>query len=404
MSDRTNGHTASERLQEKLAELIPLRHYFVTGYSRNGLFLLLKAMEWDSTSEVIVPAFTCTVIRHTVEAAGLVPVPVDAEDDGINIDPEKIAAAITVRTKAIYVVHTYGMAAQIDAICATARKHGCIVIEDLAHAPFAMYKGKPLGTYGDYAVLSFTKKIINYEGGAIGTNNPAVFAKMEKLRQEYDNNRSFSLSSIIDGFVRLVGSWWESSFSPAALLLMKINDLVNTVLFKGSYGIAINSADFLPRERGCAITLRQIEGLHRQYHGNSAVFHDRAAGIKGVTSHPPRNGSETGPFYYTGIPTGRKRMFRLVSFRTWHNSNEPGRYPRADYLYDNLRIFSRAVLLFPRMKGPLDPDQSVDSIKVDSKQRQFTYTQGGSNETHSRSYCQNSDAGRHQAGAHYLQG
>ena len=335
------------RLQEKLTALLPLRHFIVTGFSRNGLFLLIKALRLSSTDEIIIPAFTCSIIRHTIEESGVKPVPVDAEDDGLNIDPEKIKKSITSRTKAIYVVHTYGTAAQIDTICSIAKKYSLIVIEDLAHAPFSLYKGKPLGTYGDFAVFSFTKKNINFEGGAIGTNNTSIYAKMVMLQREYDRKRSYSLDFFIDNTVRLVGSWWESRFSLMSLFWMKFNDFLNVVLYKGSYGIKIDNMRFTASEKSCMTTLRQLDTLIKKYRENKSdysTFKDNVNGIRMNGIY--QNGNDTLPFYFTGEITKQSRLLKFLSFRTWRNSNEPGLYPRADHLYKNYRIFAKSILLF----------------------------------------------------------
>jgi hypothetical protein len=342
-----DGRPAERRLQEKLSELIPLKHFIITGFARNGLFLLIKALRWDSSAEIIVPAYTCSIIKHAVEEAGVTPVPVDAEDEGINIDPEKIIKAITPRTKAIYVVHTYGVAAQIDKICEIAKLHNCLVIEDLAHAPFSFYRGKQLGTYGDFALFSFIKKNINYEGGAIGTNNTSIYAKMVMLQREYERKRPHSLSVFLDNAVRLVGAWWESGFSLTSLFWMKFNDFLNVLLYKGVYGIKIDEIRFFASIRSCEKTIRQLDDLYKKYRENKTgylKYKDRVPGIRMYDI--PQSESDTLPFYYTGAVPGNNRFFKLLSFRTWRNSNEPGIYPRADYLYTHYRVFSRAILLF----------------------------------------------------------
>lgn len=347
IDNKVDEKPAVIKLQEKLASLIPLRHFIVTGFSRNGLFLLIKALRLSSSDEIIIPAFTCSIIRHTIKESGIIPVPVDAEDDGLNIDPEKIKKSITSRTKAIYVVHTYGTAAQIDTICSIAKKHKLIVIEDLAQAPFGLYKGKPLGTYGDFAVLSFTKKNINFEGGAIGTNNTSVYAKMVMLQREYERKRSYSLDFFIDNTVRLVGSWWESRFSFMSLLWMKFNDFLNVIFYKGSYGIKIENTKFTASDRSCRATLRQLDMLFKKYRENKTdylKFKDNVNGIYMYNVH--QNEPDTLPFYFTGALLKQSKLLRLLSFRTWRNSNEPGRYPRADYLYNNYRIFAKLILLF----------------------------------------------------------
>lgn len=342
-----NGMSAERALQEKLSKLVPLRHFVITGYARNGLFLLIKAMRWDRSSEMIVPAFTCSIIRHTVEESGITPVPVDAEDEGINIDPEKIRRAITPRTKAIYVVHTYGVAARIDTICAIARRHNLLVIEDLAHAPFSFYKGKQLGTYGDFALFSFIKKNINYEGGAIGTNNASIHARMVMHQREHDRQREGSFALFLDNAVRMAGAWWESGFSLGALAVMKFNDFLNVLIYKGAYGIKIDESRFYASEGSSAKTLGQLDSLFKKYRDNKSGYRKFKDMVPGIVMYDiPQREPDTLPFYFTGAITGTSRIYRALSFRTWRNSNEPGRYPRADYLYAHYRVFSKAILLF----------------------------------------------------------
>ena len=116
------------QLEKKLSELMPLKHFLATGFSRNSLFLLIKAYGWEKGREIIIPAFTCPVIPKTIELSGMTPVPVDSESDGLNIDPDLVCSAITEKTCAIYVVHTYGTPAKIDKIVAIAREKGLIVM------------------------------------------------------------------------------------------------------------------------------------------------------------------------------------------------------------------------------------------------------------------------------------
>jgi dTDP-4-amino-4,6-dideoxygalactose transaminase len=342
-------HPARE-LERKLADLVPLKHFMATGFTRNALVLLARALEWDAFTEVIVPAFTCSIIRHTIEAAGARPVPVDAEQNGLNIDPDLIEKAITGRTRAVYVVHTYGTAARMERICAVAKRHNLAVIEDAAHAPFYRYHGRQLGTWGDYALYSFTKKTINYEGGAIGTNNTAVFNALMSLRDRYQEERAITAAGIIDGYVRLVGSWWEKDFSIPALCLMKLNDLINKAVYRGSYGVSIDRSKFKPDGAACRITLRQLDALHEEAGAHDAryrAFREGAGGpigVYGIHQDP----ADTPPRYFTGSVQARGSLMKLISFRTWRNSNVPGSFPRADYLYEHYRVFSKAALLFGR--------------------------------------------------------
>jgi hypothetical protein len=342
-------HTAAE-LERRLAELVPLKHFMATGFARNGLFLLARALGWDASTEVLVPAFTCPVIRHAIESAGAKAVPVDAEPDGLNLDPELAEKAVTGGTRAIYVVHTYGTAARMEQLCALAKRHNLVVIEDVAHAPFYRYRGRQLGTWGDFAIYSFTKKSVNYEGGAVGTNNTAVHNAMMALREQYQRDGALTAAGAIDGYVRLVGSWWESGFSVAALFLMKLNDLVNRALFRGAYGVSIDPGKFMPRRAACRITLRQLDSLRAAADGNGGryrAFRERAGSAIRVYG-TLRDAADTLPRYYTGLLDTGGALMRLISFRTWRNSNPPGEFPRADYLYGHYRVFSKAILLFMR--------------------------------------------------------
>lgn len=335
---------AARKLEAKLVELIPYKHSIVTGFSRNALFLVLKALGWEKPAEIIIPAFTCPVVKCAIDEANVVPVPVDAEEGGYNIDPDLVEKAITPNTKAVYVVHTYGHPAQIEKICAVARKHNLIVIEDLAHSLFTINRdGKQLGTYGDFAILSFTKEIVNFEGGAVLTNNTKIYRKMLRLRDRYQQKESFSIASLIDKYVRLVGSWWESRFSLPALLLMKLNDLVNALLYKGNYRLNLDYSKFYASELSCRLTLMQLEGLYkkkslmREHHIESP--------------------------YHIGFTEPGMSLSNLLSFRTWH-SYLSSPYPRADALYKHLRIYSR---LLSRTAGNKNPVEAPGVYQVQSK-------------------------------------
>jgi hypothetical protein len=339
-----------KQLEKKLGQLIPLQHFLVTGFSRNAFYLLIKAFAWEKPAEIIIPAFTCPVIKHTVEAANVIPVPVDAEEGGLNIDPHLIEKAISPNTKAIYVVHTYGTPAKIQKICAIARENHLIVIEDLAHSLFTMYNGNQLGTYGDFAILSFTKQIINFEGGAVVTNNTEIYLKMLKLREQYRQQGKLSISSLIDSYVRMVGSWWESGFSVPSLCLMNINDWLNNAIYKGSYGISIDFTRFYASNMGSRLALLQLEKLYKKKIKLDDGWNSESIITTAEKIHSP---------YNVGLASDREIINRLLSFRTWHNPNKNGIYPRSDCLYRQLRIFCRAKSYFQEKPNVIPESQKI---------------------------------------------
>ncbi len=117
--------------------------------------------------EVIMPSYTFVSTANAFVLRGGIPVFVDIRPDTLNIDETKIEAAITPRTKAIAPVHYAGVGCEMDAIMAIADKYNLIVIEDAAQGIMSSYKGRPLGSIGHMAALSFheTKNIISGEGG-----------------------------------------------------------------------------------------------------------------------------------------------------------------------------------------------------------------------------------------------
>jgi len=134
--------------------------------------------------EIIVPALSFVATGNAVFQAGFTPVFVDVERETLNINPEKIEAAITKKTRGIMPVHLMGKPAEMDKISAIARRHKLFVIEDAAEAHGAEYKGKKIGTIGDMAAFSLYAAhiVTTIEGGIITTNNPQMAAALRSLR------------------------------------------------------------------------------------------------------------------------------------------------------------------------------------------------------------------------------
>ena len=149
-----------------------------------ALHLATATLGLGPGDEVIIPAFTMVAVASAVAYTGATPVLADAELDSWNIDPARIEARITPRTKAIIVVHTYGHPAAMDAILAIARRHGLPVIEDAAEAHGAEYWGRRTGSLGDMGCFSFyaNKIVTTGEGGMLVTNNPEIARVARNLR------------------------------------------------------------------------------------------------------------------------------------------------------------------------------------------------------------------------------
>lgn len=143
--------------------------------------------------EVILPSYTFSSTATSVVLTGAKLVFVDIRPDTMNIDENKIEDAITENTKAIIAVHYAGVACEMDKIMDIAKKHNLLVIEDAAQAVMSTYKGKALGTIGDFGCYSFheTKNYSMGEGGALVINNAKYNEKAEILREKGTNRASF---------------------------------------------------------------------------------------------------------------------------------------------------------------------------------------------------------------------
>lgn len=143
--------------------------------------------------EVILPSYTFSSTANAFVLAGAKLVFVDIRPDTMNIDETKIEAAITERTKVIVPVHYAGVACEMDTIMDIAKRHGLLVVEDAAQGVMSTYKGRALGTIGDFGCYSFheTKNYSMGEGGALVINNPAFNEAAEILREKGTNRAKF---------------------------------------------------------------------------------------------------------------------------------------------------------------------------------------------------------------------
>lgn len=150
----------------------------------SGLSTVLGAMGVEPGDEVITTCMSFNATATSVLAFNAIPVFCDVSPRNFCIDPARIEALITKRTKAILVVHLLGFAADMDRIMAIAKKHGLKVIEDCAQSPGTLYKGRPTGTIGDAGVFSLqeTKNITTGEGGMILTDDAELAARCRMIR------------------------------------------------------------------------------------------------------------------------------------------------------------------------------------------------------------------------------
>jgi dTDP-4-amino-4,6-dideoxygalactose transaminase len=174
-----------KKLESDVAEYSGVSHGIGVANGSDALHISLQACGVTQGDEVIVPSFTFFATAGAVARAGGTPVFVDIDPKTFNIDPKKIEAAITEKTKAIVPVHLYGQMADMDAIVEIAEKHNLAVIEDAAQAIGSLYKGKKVGELGTTACYSFfpTKNLGAYgDAGMIVTKDDEIAERMRVIR------------------------------------------------------------------------------------------------------------------------------------------------------------------------------------------------------------------------------
>ena len=151
-----------------------------------ALHLALLALNVGQDDEVIVPSFTFIAVANAVRYVGATPVFADIDADTLNLDANSVSAAITPRTKAVIVVHTFGVPADMDALLSVTRHHHLAVIEDACEAIGAAYKEQFVGTFADISTFAFypNKQLTTGEGGMLLTRDAGIADRLRALRNQ----------------------------------------------------------------------------------------------------------------------------------------------------------------------------------------------------------------------------
>ncbi len=167
------------QLEQEFAQYIGVKYAIATFCCTHALHLACAALGLKAGDEVIVTDFSWIATAYTVAYTGATCVFADITPDTWTIDPESVKKAITPRTKAIMLVHTFGHPAEMDEIMEIAREHGLAVIEDAAPSIGAEYKGQKVGSFGDFSCFSFQggKMTVSGEGGMLLTNNKELYER-----------------------------------------------------------------------------------------------------------------------------------------------------------------------------------------------------------------------------------
>ena len=183
----------TKKCQAWMEERFRAKKVLLTTSGTTALDMALLLCDLQPGDEVILPSYTFSSTATAAVMAGAKLAFVDIRPDTMNLDETKIEAAITDRTKVIIVMHYAGVACEMDTILSIAKKHGLLVVEDAAQGVMSTYKGKALGTIGDFGCYSFheTKNFSMGEGGAILINDADYKERAEILREKGTNRSRF---------------------------------------------------------------------------------------------------------------------------------------------------------------------------------------------------------------------
>ncbi len=175
-----------EEFEEAVASYVGVPYGVALASGTAGLHLGLTALGIGEGDEVILPSFTFIAAANSVLYLRATPVFADIDPLTLNLDPESVARAITPRTRAIIVVHTFGCPADLDPILRLAAAHGLRVIEDACEALGAEYRGRRVGAFGDFGVFAFypNKQITTGEGGMLVTRDRQLAETIRALRNQ----------------------------------------------------------------------------------------------------------------------------------------------------------------------------------------------------------------------------
>lgn len=222
--DIAGGGEFTERCQRLLRELTGSPLALLSHSATGALEAAAMLAELGPGDEAIMPSFGYPTMATAVVRQGATPVFVDIEPATLNVDPERVAAAVGERTRAILAVHYGGVACEMGRLGAIAAAHGLALVEDAAHCLLAAQDGRALGSIGDLGAISFhaTKNVTCGEGGVLLVNDPAL-AERARVIWDKGTNRANFLRGEVDRYTWVdVGSSFAASDITAAFLLAQL--------------------------------------------------------------------------------------------------------------------------------------------------------------------------------------
>jgi len=291
-------------LEQEMAAMLGVRHAVAVSSGTDALLLALMALGITAGDEVVTPTYSFFATAGAVARLGATPVLVDVEDATFNMDPAKLAAAITPRTKAIIPVHLFGQSAEMQPILDVASKWGIPVVEDAAQAIGASYRSQPVGGLGAFGCFSFfpSKNLGAFGDAGLLTTNDEALAKKSRLLRTHGMEPRY--------YHHLVGANFRMDALQAAILRVKAPHLAGWTERRRAnadrYRTLFRDAGLLDR-----ITL-PVEAPDRRHIYNQFVI--RTADRDGLKKHLDASGIGTEIYY--PVPFHQQPCFAYLGHRT----------------------------------------------------------------------------------------
>jgi dTDP-4-amino-4,6-dideoxygalactose transaminase len=349
-----NGHTAGDgsftrRCHTWLEATLGAPRALLTHSCTAALEMAAVLFDLGPRDEVVMPSYTFVSTANAVVLRGAIPVFVDIRPDTLNLDERLIEAAVTPRTRAIFVVHYAGVACAMDRIMDIAERRGLLVAEDAAQGLMSRYQGRPLGSIGHLAAISFheTKNVISGEGGALIVNDPRFISRAEIIREKGTNRSSFFRGEV-DKY-----TWVDigSSYLPS--------DLVAAFLF----------AQFEHAER----LLAERRTLWQRYHEGFAALEELGKCRRPVV---PADCEHNAHLYYLLLPSAATRaaligrlkadgIDALFHYVPLHSSPAGKRFSRTSAALRHTEDLAARLVRLPMWYGMTDePDRVIHAVRA----------------------------------------
>lgn len=316
-----SGGTFVRQFEQGFAALHGTAHGVAVMNGTLSLVATMRAMGIGAGDEVIVPAYTFIATASAVLETNALPIFVDIDPETYCIDPDAVEAAITPRTKAIIAVHLGGHPADLDRLCAIAHHHGLRFIEDSAHAHGAIWRDRPVGSWGDAGSFSMqaSKNLTGGEGGIVVTNNDDLAAGIVSQRNCGRGSAGATFEHVV------LGSNFRMTEFQAAVLAAQLTRFPEQRARRDANGQFLNAGlaeieGILPQERDPRTTIHGHHLYSFRYQSDAFGGLSRADFVGALRAE----GIPCGAGY--ALPLNQQPVFRNRAFDTQASGYDPA-YP-----------------------------------------------------------------------------